>query len=211
MVFDLGGITHYSGDNQFPVRWDAEQSKLLTSTCYNPDRWDTYWTVPPCPFVMARLTASDDVIFGTSRLRQAWTGALLAHPLAYLMHRLSFTAWFLTGWTLNLELYHASDPSFTPLAQKQAFQAVLAAHAVLGPTVLFRTGFWLVAAIMIGALAWPRRATAAGAFAVGITASAVIYVATFFLIGVASDFRYAYWCVLASLVGAPAAIAARSQ
>jgi hypothetical protein len=48
-----------------------------------------------------------------------------------------------------------------------------------------------------------------GAFAVGVSASAIVYVMTFFAVGVASDFRYAYWCVLATLAGAIAALAAR--
>ena len=29
MVFDLGGITHFTGNNQFPVAWSAEQTALL--------------------------------------------------------------------------------------------------------------------------------------------------------------------------------------
>ena len=30
-VFDLGGITHFSGDNQFPVAWSGDQTALLDS------------------------------------------------------------------------------------------------------------------------------------------------------------------------------------
>ena len=36
LVFDLGGITHFSGENQFPVAWSAEQTALLTGKCYDP-------------------------------------------------------------------------------------------------------------------------------------------------------------------------------
>jgi hypothetical protein len=32
---------------------------------------------------------------------------------------------------------------------------------------------------------------------------------TFFVLGVAADFRYAYWCVLATIAGAVAAVLAR--
>jgi hypothetical protein len=32
---------------------------------------------------------------------------------------------------------------------------------------------------------------------------------TFFAVGVAADFRYAYWCVLAALAGGVAAVLAR--
>jgi hypothetical protein len=34
---------------------------------------------------------------------------------------------------------------------------------------------------------------------------------TFFAVGVAADFRYAYWCVLATLAGAVAAVLARYE
>jgi hypothetical protein len=87
---------------------------------------------------------------------------------------------------------------------------VIALHDALKPTILFRVGFWLMLATAIGALAWSARATASGAFAVGVTGCAIVYVLTFFLVGVAADFRYGYWCVLAMLIAvAPALIARR--
>ena len=61
----------------------------------------------------------------------------------------------------------------------------------------------------VAAVAWPARSTPAGAFAVAVTASAVVYVASFFVLGVAADFRYAYWCVLATLAGGMAAVLAQ--
>jgi hypothetical protein len=42
-----------------------------------------------------------------------------------------------------------------------------------------------------------------------VTTCAVVYVMTFFVLGVAADFRYAYWCVLATIAGAVAAVLAR--
>jgi hypothetical protein len=41
-----------------------------------------------------------------------------------------------------------------------------------------------------------------GAFVIGVCGSAVIYTATFLPVGVAGDFRYALWAVLAGLAGA---------
>jgi hypothetical protein len=204
-VFDLGGITHFTGENQFPVVWNAEETALLATRCYNPDRWDSYWTLEPCRFVMQRLERPNDLIFGTRRLTEAWTRALMAHPLAYLRHRLTFFATFLFDPnTLTLELYHADDPAKSSLAQNGFFQTLRALHEMLKPTMLFRPGFWLILAALIGGMAIPRRATPAGAFAIGVTSSAIVYVMTFLPFGVAGDFRYGYWCVLASLAGAVA-------
>jgi peptidoglycan/LPS O-acetylase OafA/YrhL len=74
-------------------------------------------------------------------------------------------------------------------------------HDVLKPTVFFRAGFWLLACLLMSALAWRRRDTPEGAFAIAACGSASLYVLTFFAVGVASDFRYGYWAVLASIAG----------
>jgi hypothetical protein len=65
-------------------------------------------------------------------------------------------------------------------------------------------GTWLVVCIAVCGFAWPRRDTPAGTFALGICGSAAVYVLTFFVVGVASDFRYGYWAVLAGISGAVA-------
>src|SRR5262245_7110301 len=208
LVIDLGGITHFSGANQFPVGFSAEQTALLTSRCYDPVRWDSYWHVPPCPFVMQRLERPDDVIFGTPRLVDAWRHAVLAHPLAYLVHRATFMWQFLARSNLVLPVWDWLDPVRAGYGGSRYFRPLVKLHDALQPTLLFRPGLWLVLAVVIGALAWGARATPAGAFAVSVTASAVVYVMTFFVVGVAADFRYAYWCVLATLAGAVAAVLA---
>ena len=42
---------------------------------------------------------------------------------------------------------------------------------------------------------------------IGICGTAAVYVATFFAVGVASDFRYGYFAVLATIAGCVAALA----
>ena len=207
-VFDLGGITHFSGENQFPVAWSRDQTALLISKCYDPVRWDSYWHMEPCPFVMRRLERPDDVIFGTPRLAEAWQHALAAHPLAYLSHRATFMWQFLGRSNLVLPVWDWLDPA-SAYGHSPYFTPLVALHDELQPTLLFRPGLWLVLAVAVGAGAWRTRSTPAGAFAVGVTTCAVVYVMTFFVLGVAADFRYAYWCVLATIAGAVAAVLAR--
>ena len=207
-VYDLGGITHFVGQNQFPVSWNSEQSALLTSKCYDPVRWDDYWHVPPCSFVMQRLEQPGDVIFGSPRLIEAWWNAVLAHPVAYLEHRVSFMWNFLGRPNLVLPYFDWQGPQATYGANPY-FRPLLALHNTLEKMLLFRPGLWLVLAIAVVAVAWPVREVPLGAFAVGVNASAIVYVGTFFAVGVASDFRYAYWCVLATLAGGVAAVTAR--
>src|SRR5215813_142349 len=208
VVFDLGGISHFAGENQFPVAWNAEQTTLLTTKCYDPVRWDSYWHVEPCPFVMQRLERPDDVIFGTPRLIEAWRHALAAHPIAYLSHRATFMWQFLGRSNLVLPVWDWLDPA-SAYGHSPYFTPLVALHDQLQPTWLFRPGLWLVLAIAVGVCVWRARSTPAGAFALGVTASATVYVMTFCVLGVAADFRYAYWCVLATIAGAVAAVLAR--
>jgi hypothetical protein len=203
-VFDLGGITYFTGENQFPVLWSAEQTAMLTSSCYDPAHWDTYWYLPPCPFVMHRLEREGDVIFGTPLLVRTWRHALIAHPLAYLAHRSTFMWQFLARSNLVLPFLDWEKPGAT-YGQGRAFQTMLRLHEALAPTIFFRPGLWLILAVAIAVLAWPRRQLPSGAFAVAVTSCAAVYVASFFFFGVAADFRYAYWCVLAVISGGIAA------
>ncbi|MFL6799946.1 MAG: hypothetical protein ACJ8F3_21350 [Xanthobacteraceae bacterium] len=208
LVFDLGGITHFTGENQFPTAWSADETALLTTRCYDPVRWDSYWHVPPCPFVMQRLERPDDLIFGTPRLPQAWRHAVLAHPLAYLTHRASFMWQFLARSNLVLPVWDWEKPNAT-YGQTPLFRRFVGLHDILQPTWLFRPGLWLLLALAVVGLGWRARGNAAGLFALSVSASGVVYVMSFFPLGVAADFRYAYWCVLAALAGAIALLVGR--
>ena len=47
---------------------------------------------------------------------------------------------------------------------------------------------------------------AGGRFRLGVCGSAAVYVLTFVVVGVASDFRYGYWAVLAGIAGGVVAV-----
>jgi hypothetical protein len=212
LVFDLGGITHFAKENQFPVSWSPEETALLTSQCYEPTHWDSYWTLDPCKFVMARLERPGDGIFGTQRLVDAWMRAVAAHPLAYLSHRFTVLWTFLALPNLTLELFKLPLLDETPIAHNRYFMGLLPLHDALKPTLLFRVGSWLILSVAIIGWAWPARRTPSGAFAISIAATGVFYVMTFGVLGVATDFRYAHWAVVAALSGfVPALIARREQ
>jgi len=93
------------------------------------------------------------------------------------------------------------------LPDNRAFAAMVAVHDVLKPTPLFRAGVWLVACVLLAAAALRRRATPAGAFVVAVAGSAAVYVASFTLLGVAADLRYAWWSIVAVLLCLPAWVA----
>ena len=203
MVYDLGGITHFAKENQFPVSWSEEETALLIGGCYQPTEWNVYWSYGPCRFVMERLERNG--IFGTDVLAAAWRRSIIAYPAAYFRHRASYMSNFLAGdENVTVWLRELDDPSKFLFADRMVFTALRSMHDALKPTLLFRPWLWLLASTVLCAVAWRRRGARAGAFALGLCGSAVIYVASFFVFGVSSDFRYAYWAVLATLAGAVA-------
>ena len=206
MVFDLGGISHFAGKNQFPVTWTSSESKLLLESCYRPTEWDIYWRIAPCEFVMQKLE-KDEKIFGTPAVQSAWANAVFRHPVAYLKHRAGFVWNFLTGANLTMWVVDVERPDREVFLDRPAFATLKRIHDVLKTTPLFRAGTWLVACIVICGLAWRRRETAEGAFAIGLCGTTAIYIATFFAVGVASDFRYGYLAVLATIAGGVALLA----
>ena len=202
MVFDLGGMSHFAKANVFPGSWTADETALITHGCYQPTVWDIYWTQEPCQFVMKYLER--EKLFASPALTDAWKHAIVSHPVAYLQHRAAFMWNFLAGANLTMWTLDLDDTSKTIFADNPRLMALKTLHDALKPTPLFRAGSWLLICIAVCAFAWRARNTPSGAFAIGVCGSAAVYMLTFFAVGVASDFRYGYWAVLAGITGAVA-------
>ncbi len=100
-------------------------------------------------------------------------------------------------WTADIE-----HPPKTVFEDRPAFMLLKAIHDSLKPTPLFRMGTWLVAyaccfARWRGAAHHRRRAPSRSPSA----ARQLFYVLSYLPLGVASEFRYVYWAVLASAAG----------
>jgi hypothetical protein len=205
MIFDLGGISHFAKENQYPVDWNDTENALLLNGCYQPTQWDIYWRLEPCSFVMGKIEREKG-LFGTSAIPKAWLLAILRHPLAYLQHRAAFMWNFLAASNLTMWLADVEHPAQQVFADRAAFNALVSVHNALKSTPLFRAGAWLLACVALCWVGWRRAGSREGAFVLGVCGSATIYVMSFFVVGVASDFRYGYWAVLAALAGAVVAI-----
>jgi hypothetical protein len=199
MIFDLGGISHFARANQFPVEWSEAENAMLLDTCYQPTMWDIYWRLEPCDFVMRKIEREKG-LFGTSAISKAWLTAILHHPVAYLQHRSAFMWNFLAADNLTMWTADIEKPMKEVFADRPAFNTLRSVHDALKPTPLLRAGFWLLACIALCGIAW-RRAPREAAFVFGACGSATVYVLTFYGAGVASDFRYGYWAVLAAMAG----------
>jgi hypothetical protein len=208
MIFDLGGISHFAKENQYPVEWNAQQDALLLNGCYQPTQWDIYWRLEPCEFVMDKIEHNKH-LFGTSAIPKAWLSAIVRHPLAYLRHRAGFMWNFLAADNLTMWVADIEHPGQQVFADRKAFTTLVVAHDALKSTPLLRVGTWLVACVILCGLGWRQRGSSEGAFMLGVCGSAAIYVLTFLFVGVASDFRYGYWAVLAAMAGGVVAGSAR--
>lgn len=199
MVFDLGGISHFAGENLFPGRWTVEERRQIIEICYHPTAWDLYWTLDPCQFVMGKLEG--DGVFGTPALVDAWARAVAGHPLAYATHRAAFWWTFLTDAELTLGTPDVIDGTASALRRGVRSFVLVQVPEWLAWTPLSRGGFWLLLNAGLCGVGWRRRATPAGAFVLGVCGAAMVYIGSFAVVGVATDFRYDYFAVLAGLVG----------
>jgi hypothetical protein len=164
----------------------------------------------PCLFVMKRLEA--ERIFGTVTLSEAWKRSIATHPLAYLQHRASFMKAFLSDANFTIWTYDVSSEIFGKevFTDSRVFAVLRAVHDGLKQTLIFRSGSWLLLCLFVCVLSLRLYDAAAGAFVFGTCASAVVYILTFGAVGVALDFRYAYWSVLAATGGLVTVVATHS-
>jgi hypothetical protein len=208
-VFDLGGMSHFAGQNLFPAAYTPEESRQIVEECYEPAYWDAYWTWPKCRFVMARLDGGPEAVFGTPALSRAWREALLAHPVAYLQHRLSHFRALMLRENLVMFAIDTARGSGEVFTDRRAFQAARAVERALLPTPVLRGWPYVLAAMVIVVLALRRMTKPEGAFALALAGSAVIYVLTYLPFGVAAEFRYTYWSVVATMAALPVLLARR--
>src|SRR5262245_1819079 len=209
LVFDLGAITAITKENQFPATWSETEFELLKDRCYDPRHWDTYWRVPPCQFVICnRLERAGqflmgnrlepDGVFGAPELVEAWARSVTSHPLAYAYHRLGYFWAFLT--TPHSAIYLQGIGKGVPMYPlNPQFMWLYDTTDALKETSIFRPLTWVAVVLATLLLGWRYRSVPAGSCAVAMSCSAIAYIGTFLLVGVASDYRYVYWVVLAGL------------
>jgi hypothetical protein len=198
IAFDLGDMSSIVGDNLLPGRWTrAAETQILQ--CNGGDwRGDGR-----CAFVAGALPEKG--------LWGAWAGQIIAHPGAYLRHRLDHANRLLRwiGEAPKLVTDSAENVSSLKADGNPVLATIAPIGNALGATPLFRGYAWLLAA---GAVLWlalvaadapPRR------FAVAAGASALIYFGVQILCGIDDQFQRLFWPVAASLAGGWSLLACR--
>ncbi|MEJ0022903.1 MAG: hypothetical protein WDN76_05295 [Alphaproteobacteria bacterium] len=87
------------------------------------------------------------------------------------------------------------------------FRAVEDACDALTDTPFFRPYFWLLLAIGAATISFAAEDSPQRRLAGALALSAVLYLLTYIPFGVASDFRYAYWSIIATLAACAALLA----
>ncbi|WP_267380941.1 MULTISPECIES: hypothetical protein [unclassified Sphingomonas] len=203
VIFDLGGITEESGTNVFPALGVANPI-AVNHRCYSAVKWDPYsnWVDPPCPlgFEPFRAWAARTHASPT----RLWAGAILAHPLAYALHRLhhfNINTRFLVHDPVERAVQVQSAPNdwhYTvhpgPLLSAIDAAATASAGTPLGWPI---AGIALALGVLIAA---PRLASRP--LIVPIALSSLFYGLGYGVFSVAAELRYHLWTMLAALIAA---------
>ena len=202
VIFDLGGITEFSGVSVFPPALAVRDAVRVNHGCYRPGKWDSYadWVKPECPLGYTAWT--DQVDPDDVRPYPFWLHAILAHPFAYAEHRL-------THFALNTRLLPMPDSverpvqvqgppndwgysvTANPLLSAIDAAAVGSAHTPLGWPIL-----WIAVAFGALVIGWGR----GQALSMPLAWSALLYGGGYLVFSVASELRYHLWTELAALV-----------
>ncbi len=219
-IFDLGGITYFSGRDAFKGFFGPdflEKNRMFKDRpesgrgCYTPRHWDTYGWDPDlkggCDEVYENLKPK----FGPE-LTKLWTDGILAEPRAYLTHRVAHLNRFLqfickgceepvkTGWQSN----NQKEVTFTPNPVYNAIEwlSVNWSLSPFGPPYVY---LLVCLAFMWASIGIRDRITRHLTFA--LVSSGTLYTLALFVIGIAHEYRYIYWTMLAALIATPVVIA----
>ncbi|HSV22571.1 MAG TPA: hypothetical protein VLJ17_06025 [Xanthobacteraceae bacterium] len=215
-IFDMTGIAFYSGDVSV-FGSGSSFTKQDIDRCYTPIQWDTLSPWGECRFFWNRLAVSQDLqgvekldpmaVMGARPnpdLPHRWIAAIIAHPLAYTRHRLAHFSSEIGFRTKP----NQGDAVFGVVAGGEVRDSLgdVPATPVLRELVylydiLKTPAFWLViGACLLALLASGKspRLPAGLEAALALVLSGLLYTCAYLIVGVATDFRYQFWSMIAT-------------
>jgi len=201
IIFDMGGITRYSGVDVFPPLGLSDTVKV-NAGCYTPRYWDSYgwWVEHPC-----------GISFGSVReaFRKSgenpyvhWIKAIVSHPIAYATHRLyhfNLNSRFMVRWAIKQPVWNESRSTYkqfditpNPILHgidRAAFRNV---QLPVGWPI-----WWL--AVTAGVLILSPGLKSRN-FIVPVGLSALLYGFGYIALSVALETRYHMWTIIAALI-----------
>lgn len=200
IIFDIGGVSHFSGKDYFKEGWDDEEKNKLVSTCYDSGAWDVYaWG--DCSFVLKKIQNSGTWSDGS--LMGKWVNGIFHEPSAYLEHR--YENYMRLLWHPNAVLDSQTLVISDGLKFEKTgmFRTLEITTKLLKDSFIFKPGFWLIASFVFSLYGLCTRKSFARDVFLALNTSSFLYLLAYLFVGVASDFRYAYWSILATSTSVP--------
>jgi hypothetical protein len=214
LIHDLGAMSSELGTNLYPGTWTSEQSNEVTHDCVRApldaraadNGWDVYaWG--RCGFVLKGLR--EQGIFTTATLAKPWLSNVVHHPVVYALARLKFFATFLHSQNATPVLTGSPSNIETgwPLENRALISAMYAYASSFLSWWVFRPGLWFTCNLVafcgfavLGARMNRSEGRAIVSLGMLMAGCSIVWMTTYFVFGVAFDFRYAFWTAYISLV-----------
>ena len=198
-LFDIAGIAYNSRD--MTVFSDNHVTSQELSDCYSPVIRDTLDAGGRCNISLAHDPSPT----------RTWLLAIAKHPLAYVKHR---AIHFNAELSAFFPRHHAEDAKYNwmvyvnvkPTTLKEKLIDYTRKNAVVLPWFSLILGFTVLI------LTYRRQSFQSFSLnnaAFCLAASGLFYMCAYLLIGVASDYRYQYWDIIAIMCASVICVAAR--
>jgi hypothetical protein len=201
VLFDLGGITKFSGTDAFPPIDGVADLVAVNRSCYHPELWDSYawWTDHPCPIGWANVGPWFAARHNSSLAW--WIEAIARHPLAYAEHRVSH---FAVNVRIVAPRSAASvipprpdrNPYGFDVSPNRISIALDSLAAAIARTPLGLPIVWIAVAAAVLMLFRKHRSR----LAMLAASSSLMFGLSYLVLSVASDLRYHLWTAIGALV-----------
>lgn len=203
LLFDLAGIAHHSGDlSVLPPAVNLSKSEL--DRCYTPYHFDSLAPWGSCNFFSLRLgpvsTPGGGWIMRESPgLMRMWVDAIVSHPVAYAQHRLkSFNSsinFFVPAehcrFAPRCGTFDPKSGTTIPISAQDVRWDYIKKNALVWPVS------WIVLGICMVMLLGLSPNSAQLSASRTLLISGLGYSLAYVIVGIATDFRYHYWTIMA--------------
>jgi hypothetical protein len=198
LFHDLAGIAVASNDLRLPAYVHRSLPGFDMDTIravYDPADVNLFVYNPRWKIEMFITTKPDEF----RELVAVWKGAIAAHPGAYLRRRADAVATMFQVRGVHYPFHMGIDPNTQGLEfQRSPLYDRVTGWLTATKGIFFRGWVFVLASIGMVLLAWRRRRWST----VAVCGSGLCYVAPYLVFTTGSDFRYIWWMVVATLLGA---------
>ncbi len=199
LLYDIAGVAAQQDDPSI-LQPRAQITRNQLARCYSPFWWDSFSAWGACSKFVNR--PDNDHATYSQGLSAQWLKTVLDHPGSYLVHRLKH---FNSEVMFAVPLKHLRlAPEYRgDMPESKPFEVFSPANVRLdlvrkNPTVWPVT--WLVWGGVLLLFLARCTPTTSVLLARALVLSALAYTGAYFFIGVATDIRYHYWSMLATLL-----------